>query len=62
MRKSYSRPESIQETTETERGYQHEDSKLRDHGTEREDHEVVFERHEGKPASNSTACHPLRRK
>jgi hypothetical protein len=59
MRRASSRPESVQKATETERSYQHEDSKLRDHGPEREHHEVILERHEGKPTWKSTAGNSL---
>ena len=54
-----SRPESVQKATETERSYQHEDSKLRNHGPEREHHEIIFKRYECKPAWKSAAGNSL---
>ena len=43
------RPECIQEATEAEHGNDHESRELREHSSQRQDHEVVFQSDEHKP-------------
>ena len=47
------RPECIQEATEAEHGNDHESRELREHSSQRQNHEVVFQSDEHKPDERS---------